>query len=179
MWPRPWNPNATGMGYQGVCFNCHKVGLKAAECTEAKVNAVEEVTGATVEKRIETVWNVGMVQAEEEVVPPPPASPGYEKVEILPDNKADEKKKTLKCKDIWYTIQFSPEYKALSFRERNQYSMKQLFLWLEEMTPITGNTKTGKLIVGYLPKEEASNDGGSDAETENQFVGGCVVGQTY
>lgn len=103
----------------------------------------------------------------------------YEKVEILPDNKADEKRKTLKCKEIWYTIQFSPEYKALSFRERNQYSMKQLFLWLEEMTPITGNTKTGKLIVGYLPKEEASNDGGSDTETENQFPGGCVVGHTY
>ena len=77
----------------------------------------------------------------------------YEKVEIIPDNKADKKKKTLKCRDIWKTIQFSDEYKALSFRWKRQYNMKQLYLWLGEMTPITGNTKTGKLIVGYLPKE--------------------------
>ena len=103
----------------------------------------------------------------------------YEKVEIIPDNKADEKLKTLKCRDIWSTIQFSDEFKALSFREKRQYSMKQLYLWLEEMTTITGNTKTGKLIVGYLPKEEAYLDVDSDAETENQFAGACVVGHTY
>ena len=78
----------------------------------------------------------------------------YEKVEIIPDNRADKKKKTLKCRDIWKTIQFSDEYKALSFTEkRRQGNMKQLYLWLGGMTPIAGNTKTGKLIVGYLPKE--------------------------
>ena len=102
----------------------------------------------------------------------------YEKCDILPDDKADEKAKTFRCQDVWETIKYSDEYRSqvVSFRDKRQYNQKQFYAYLEENYKIFGNTRTGKLIKGFITKEGIDAlDVCSDAETENAFVGKCSV----
>ena len=96
----------------------------------------------------------------------------YEKVEIVPDNKEDEKRKTLKLKDIFSDITYSDEYKALSYKDRRIYNSKAFDLWICESFTISGNSKSGKLIKGVRRKEV--EDDVSDTETEALF-GTCNV----
>ena len=42
-----WNSNNTGFAYQGVCWNCGKLGHKSRECKEPKGGGkgIQELTG--------------------------------------------------------------------------------------------------------------------------------------
>jgi hypothetical protein len=75
------------------------------------------------------------------------------RVDIKPDNKEDEKAKTVPIKEVWESIQSSNEHKALSYKDKRQYGRDECYKWLEGCFPITGNTKTGKLIVGIGLRE--------------------------
>ena len=65
---KPWNQTGGGKGYQGVCYNCKKVGHKAWECRSARVQGVEEGDEQADQDRdassveIGRVWNIGCVE---------------------------------------------------------------------------------------------------------------------
>jgi phage/plasmid-associated DNA primase len=63
-------------------------------------------------------------------------------------NVLDLQKKTAKLKDIWATIEFSSAIKELKYKEKRDYGRDAFYAWMESMFEISGNTKTGKLVVG-------------------------------
>jgi hypothetical protein len=92
-------------------------------------------------------------------------------------DKTDEKKKTIPVKSIWDSIVSSEEYRKLNYREKRQYGRDEFYKWIESIYTITGNTKTGKLIVGlgrrvdYDDNDAPDNpldwyDGNTDADVE-------------
>lgn len=72
----------------------------------------------------------------------------WERVDIIPNNKEDEKDKTVQVKEVWESIQSSDEYRNLTFKEKRQYGRDECYKWLEGSFTIQGNSKTGRLIVG-------------------------------
>ena len=78
----------------------------------------------------------------------------WKKVDVDFNNKEDIKKKTIQVKDIWESILNSQEYKNLTYREKRSYGRDECYKWLEGLFTITGNSKTGKQIIGL----EASTD---------------------
>jgi phage/plasmid-associated DNA primase len=92
-------------------------------------------------------------------------------------DKEDEKKKTIQVKEIWESITSSEEYRKLNYREKRQYGRDEFYKWIESLYTITGDKKTGKLVVGLGRKtmyddvdkpDDDDNvfDGNTDAETE-------------
>ena len=55
-----WSHFPAGKGYQGVCWNCHKVGHKASECRGAAVNEIyqQDVEQDCGSVEVGRVWNV-------------------------------------------------------------------------------------------------------------------------
>ena len=92
----------------------------------------------------------------------------WEKVEIKPNDKADEKLKTVQVKLLWNSCENSEEHRGLTFRVRNdQYSRDDFYKWCESKFKVEGNTKTGKIIKGIQRK---SNEDGLDAPDEEEEV---------
>tara|TARA_R110000765_G_scaffold340278_2_gene430355 strand:+ start:681 stop:3227 length:2547 start_codon:yes stop_codon:yes gene_type:complete len=94
----------------------------------------------------------------------------FVKVQPLPNNKKDERSKTMMLKDIFSEIVYSNDYKLLSHREKRQYNAKSFEEWIGEQFKIITNTK-GKKIIGVMRKVE---DVESDTETEVAF-GDCMI----
>jgi hypothetical protein len=93
----------------------------------------------------------------------------WKKVSVNPEDKADIERKTQKVKDVWDSITYSDEYKRLSYRDKRQYGRDEFYKWIEEQVKIQGNSKTNRIIIGLIRKEddddfvEVDNE---DAETE-------------
>jgi hypothetical protein len=88
----------------------------------------------------------------------------WQKVDVNLNNKADIKDKTVSLKEIWTTIINNIEYKALSSRDKRQYGRDDFYKWIETIYTISGNTKTGKLIIGV---ERNFNDCDEQASINN------------
>jgi hypothetical protein len=69
-------------------------------------------------------------------------------------DKLDEKKKTIQVKEIWESIIASEEHRKLNYREKRQYGRDEFYKWIESLYTITGDKKTGKLIVGLGRKSD-------------------------
>jgi phage/plasmid-associated DNA primase len=84
----------------------------------------------------------------------------YKKCEIkLLDNgqidKQDEKKKTIKIKDMWQTFEQSDDYRKIrTSREKREYGRDEYYKWCESMFKIEGNAKTGKIIKSIILKDD-------------------------
>jgi hypothetical protein len=83
----------------------------------------------------------------------------WQKVEInlMEDGSQDPedlKLKTIKVKDVWDSITFSDEYKGLSYRNKRQYGRDEFYKWIEGVCAVSGNSKTGKLIIGWGRKTD-------------------------
>ena len=78
----------------------------------------------------------------------------WKKVEVIPDDDNDIKRKTQKVKDIWDSITYSDDYKRLSYRDKRQYGRDEFYKWIEEQIKIQGNSKTGKIVIGLIRKED-------------------------
>jgi phage/plasmid-associated DNA primase len=76
------------------------------------------------------------------------------KVDVDYSNKEDIKAKTTPVARMWESITFSEDYKNLTYREKRQYSRDEFYKWIEGLFKLEGNSKTGKLIVGVIRKEE-------------------------
>ena len=72
-------------------------------------------------------------------------------------DKEDLKKKTLKLKDVWETLQHTTVYHQLKYREQREYGRDAFYAWFESNFEISGNSKTGKLVVGVGRKSEFDN----------------------
>lgn len=84
----------------------------------------------------------------------------WEVVDILPNNKDDEKAKTIQVKVLWNSIENSEEYRSLPFRDRNaSYSRDDFHKWIESKFNIDGNKKTGKLVKGIQRKKYDDDEG--------------------
>ena len=86
------------------------------------------------------------------------------KVDIQPnenglEDKEDKKRKTVPLKTIWESITASQEYRDLNYRERRQYGRNEFYKWIESLYSITGDAKTGKLLVGFQQITENSEEG--------------------
>jgi phage/plasmid-associated DNA primase len=86
-------------------------------------------------------------------------------------DKADEKRKTIQVKEIWESILSSEEYRKLNYKEKRLYGRDEFYKWIEGLYTITGNTKTGKIIVGLSRKTDCDDIEGleEEAPTENMF----------
>jgi hypothetical protein len=69
-------------------------------------------------------------------------------------DKNDERKKTIPVKEIWESITSSNEYRNLNYRDKRQYGRDEFYKWIEGLYAITGDKKTGKLIVGLGRKDD-------------------------
>ena len=92
----------------------------------------------------------------------------WKRVEVIPDDENDIKRKTQKVKDIWDSITYSDDYKRLSYRDKRQYGRDEFYKWIEEQIKIQGNSKTGKIVIGLIRKEDDDDlpDDDDDADTE-------------
>jgi len=92
----------------------------------------------------------------------------WKRVEVIPDDENDIKRKTQKVKDIWDSITYSDDYKRLSYRDKRQYGRDEFYKWIEEQIKIQGNSKTGKIVIGLIRKEDDDDlpDEDDDADTE-------------
>jgi hypothetical protein len=75
------------------------------------------------------------------------------------EDKEDKKRKTVPLKTIWESITASQEYRDLNYRERRQYGRNEFYKWIESLYSITGDAKTGKLLVGFQQITEDSEEG--------------------
>ena len=82
----------------------------------------------------------------------------WEKVDIIPNDTEDKINKTYALKEIWTSITMSEEYKTLTYREKRQYGRDEFYKWIEGMFNISGNSKTGKIIVGIQPRTDLGGD---------------------
>ena len=87
----------------------------------------------------------------------------WKKIEIIADDKEDEKKKTKQVKELWESILASEEHRRLSYRDKRQYSRDEFYKWIGENFKVEGNSKTGKLIKGLQRKTDA------DAEEDGEY----------
>lgn len=87
----------------------------------------------------------------------------WKRVEIIPDDKADEKSKTKTVKELWESIVSSEEHRRLSYRDKRQYGRDEFYSWTVEQFKVEGNTKTGKIIKGIVRKGD-----GDDLEDEEE-----------
>jgi phage/plasmid-associated DNA primase len=92
------------------------------------------------------------------------------RVDIIPDNKADEKAKTVQAKEVWDSIQASDEYRNLTYKEKRQYGRDECYKWLEGSFTITGDKKTGKLIVGIGLREKYENELAKELNEEIDMI---------
>lgn len=91
----------------------------------------------------------------------------WKKVDVVPDDETDIDRKTQKVKDLWDSITYSDDYKRLSYRDKRQYGRDEFYKWIEEQVKIQGNSKTGKIVIGLIRKEDADDaDDAEDAVTE-------------
>ena len=92
----------------------------------------------------------------------------WKRVEVIPDDENDIKRKTHKVKDIWDSITYSEDYKRLSYRDKRQYGRDEFYKWIEEQLKIQGNSKTGKIVIGLIRKGEDEDlpDADDDDATE-------------
>ena len=90
----------------------------------------------------------------------------WTKTVVDPTDKEDVTKKTQKLKDVWDSITYSDDYKRLSYRDKRQYGRDEFHKWIEEQFKITGNSKTGKLLVGIIRKVD-EYDGEEEEEGED------------
>jgi len=88
----------------------------------------------------------------------------WKKVDVIPDDDADIKRKTQKVKDIWDSITYSDDYKRLSYRDKRQYGRDEFYKWVEEQIKIQGTTKTGKIVIGLIRKEDDEDFVGEDED---------------
>jgi hypothetical protein len=84
------------------------------------------------------------------------------KVDILPNDAEDEKKKTIPLLEVWEDISNSNEYKCLSYRDKRQYNRNEFYKWVEENLVVIKPHKTGKMIKGIM-----KNTNGEEDEEDN------------
>jgi phage/plasmid-associated DNA primase len=89
------------------------------------------------------------------------------KVDILPDNPEDERKKTIPLVDMWENISNSNEYKCLSYRDKRQYNRNEFYKWAEENFLVIKPAKSGKMVKGIA----RNMNGEEDEEGEENEVG--------
>jgi phage/plasmid-associated DNA primase len=92
-------------------------------------------------------------------------------IKLLEDgsiDKKDEKSKTVQVKEIWESLIVSEEYRKLNYKEKRQYGRDEFYKWIEGIYTITGNSKTGKIIVGLERKTDY--DEGIEKTEEDDYV---------
>tara|TARA_R100001224_G_C3977335_1_gene134653 strand:- start:368 stop:847 length:480 start_codon:yes stop_codon:yes gene_type:complete len=102
----------------------------------------------------------------------------FERVEIIENDKDDEKRKTLRLKEIWDNMVCSDEYKNLSYRDKRQYGRNEFYNWMAEHFKIEGTSKTGKLVKGLKMKFQEENEVDeldSDDDTTIGLNGKCYI----
>jgi phage/plasmid-associated DNA primase len=94
------------------------------------------------------------------------------KVDILPDNKEDEAKKTTPLIDMWEDIQNSNDYKSLSYKDKRQYNRNEFYKWVEENFLVVKLPRTGKMVKGIIKNTNGEDDEEEEggAEIENEIV---------
>jgi len=78
-------------------------------------------------------------------------------IKLLKDGTQDPQDllvKTIKVKDMWDSITMSDEYRSLSYRNKRQYSRDDFYKWIEGVCVVSGNNKSGKLVVGWGRKTD-------------------------
>jgi glycerol-3-phosphate cytidylyltransferase-like family protein len=76
----------------------------------------------------------------------------------------------IKVKVVWDSIKESGDYKELSYEQKKTYGRDAFYKYIEGIFPISGNTKTGKLICGVERKEEHNDiDNDDDLDDEDEI----------
>lgn len=82
----------------------------------------------------------------------------YIKVNIVPNDKADLKSKTIKIKEVWEDIISSQEYKNLTYREKRQYGRDEFYKWIESIGLKITNDAKAKCIIGIQKRDNIEED---------------------
>lgn len=82
----------------------------------------------------------------------------YIKVNIIPNDKADIKAKSIKIREVWEDIVSSQEYKALTYREKRQYGRDEFYKWIETIGLKTTNDTKAKCIIGIQKRDNIEDD---------------------
>lgn len=82
----------------------------------------------------------------------------YIKVNIIPNDKADLKAKSIKIREVWEDIVMSQEYKAITYREKRQYGRDEFYKWIETIGLKTTNDSKAKCIIGIQKRDNIEED---------------------
>ena len=83
----------------------------------------------------------------------------------------DLKIKTVKLKEVWDNIQYSAAYRDLKYKEKRENGRDEFYAWVESNFEVSGNSKSGKLVVGIGRKSEHDTlDKVGDDEPEEQDI---------
>lgn len=94
---------------------------------------------------------------------------GIKKNEDGQEDKADRKMKSVKLKEVWNSIENSKDYKALSAREKREYSRDEFTKWIEDKCIIdTDKMNHCRILVG-IQKKYAEEDGEIDKNLVMMF----------
>jgi phage/plasmid-associated DNA primase len=94
----------------------------------------------------------------------------YIKVNVIPNNKADLKLKSVKIRTVWEDIIMSQEYRAITYREKRQYGRDEFYKWIDTMGLKTTNDTKAKCIIGIQKRDNIEED--EDEEQDNLLDNG-------